>query len=201
MVRNELHPIIWFEMHLPIARDAWFYVLHWAHPCPSTTFPLVFSLISWHMLLINGIHTLVDMVIVDLIWVYLIFWTTSFYKVILWRWWLKQMKDFTTINTQQDTCLPLAIKVYGCLHQHANGFFHQCASMTWSGKGTDGPHLRVLCAFYRQIVLVALQRTHVDSILRHVVVVDESCYRFTSLLDFLFLLWYFGMLLAIGGGF
>ncbi len=53
-------------------------------------------------------------------------------------------------------------------------FFHQCASMTWLAKGINGPRLTVLCAFYRQIVLVALQRTHVDSILKHVVVVADE---------------------------
>ncbi len=188
-------------MHLPIQRYAWFYVLHWANPCPSTTFPLVFSLISWHYV-INRWHSHLGwhghcrsyLNIFD-------FLNHFISQGDLWWWWLRQMKNFTMINTQQDTCLPLAIKVYGCLHQHANDFFHQCVSMTWLAKGTDGLHLRVLCAFYRQIVLVALQRTHVDSILRHIVVANESCFRFTSLLDFLFLLWYFGMLLAIGGGF
>jgi hypothetical protein len=48
-----------------------------------------------------------------------------------------------------NTFFPLAIEVFGCLHQHANYFFHQFVSMTWSAKGTDGPLLTVLCSFYR----------------------------------------------------
>jgi hypothetical protein len=48
IVRNKLHPTMRFEMLLPIEKDAWFYVLHWTNPCPSTTFPLVFLWTSWH---------------------------------------------------------------------------------------------------------------------------------------------------------
>jgi hypothetical protein len=37
-----------------------------------------------------------------------------------------------------DVFLPLAIKVFGCLHQHVNKFLHQCANMVWTIKGTIG---------------------------------------------------------------
>jgi hypothetical protein len=45
--------------------------------------------------------------------------------------------------------------------------------MTWSTKGTGGLPLVVLCVVYKQRVLIALQRTHVASILRHTIVVGE----------------------------
>jgi hypothetical protein len=73
--------------------------------------------------------------------------------------------------------------------------------MTWLAKCIDGLLMMIIRAFYRQIVLVASQKTHADSILRHVIVADESCSRFRTLLDIPFLFRYFDMLLAIGGGF
>jgi hypothetical protein len=73
--------------------------------------------------------------------------------------------------------------------------------MTWLAKCSDGPFMMILHAFYMQLVLVALQRTHADCIWRHLVIANESCYKFTTLLDFPFLFRYIDMLLAIGGGF
>jgi hypothetical protein len=35
-----------------------------------------------------------------------------------------------------DVFLPLAIKDFGCLHQHVNSFFHRCANMVWTIKAT-----------------------------------------------------------------
>ncbi len=48
-----------------------------------------------------------------------------------------------------DTFFPLAIKVFGCLHQQADIFFHRCASMVWLVKGTGGCCLVILSVFYR----------------------------------------------------
>ncbi len=56
----------------------------------------------------------------------------------------------------ENVFLPLAIEVFGCLHQQANNFLHQCAIMVWLTKDTCGPPLVVLCAFYKQRVSVAL---------------------------------------------
>jgi hypothetical protein len=70
--------------------------------------------------------------------------------------------------------------------------------MTWS-TSTNGPPLVVLYVVYKQRVSIALQRTHVASILKHTIVVSEHLknklhfqvsFHFPSL-----------MLLAISGGF
>jgi hypothetical protein len=45
--------------------------------------------------------------------------------------------------------------------------------MTWSTKGTNGPLLAILCVVYKQRVLIALQKMHVASILKHTIVVNE----------------------------
>jgi hypothetical protein len=52
--------------------------------------------------------------------------------------------------------LPFAIEVFGCLHQKANNFLHQCVNMVWTTKGTKGPPLSMLRSFYKQRMFVAL---------------------------------------------
>ncbi len=63
-----------------------------------------------------------------------------------------------------NTFLPLAIKVFGCLHQQVDNFSHQCASMVCLAKGTDGLPLEVFCAFYGQRMSIAWQKMHITSI-------------------------------------
>jgi hypothetical protein len=54
--------------------------------------------------------------------------------------------------------IPLIIEIFECLHQQADNFFHQCANMAWLMKGFKGPPLLILRSFYRQKMLVALQK-------------------------------------------
>jgi hypothetical protein len=67
-----------------------------------------------------------------------------------------------------DMFFPLVIEVFGFLHQQVNGFFHRCANMAWGVTGNKGPPLSILCALYRQKVLVALQCAWSISILKGV---------------------------------
>jgi len=108
------------------------------------------------MLSINGVYTLTNVVIANITWVDLVLRAILFYGV------------DATIEAQTkegfyrnwfpiDMFIPLAIEVFGCLHQHANGFLHQCANMMWATKGIKGLPLSILHAFYKQKVLVALQ--------------------------------------------
>jgi len=53
--------------------------------------------------------------------------------------------------------------------------------MVWSRKGTKSPPLLVLCSFYRQKMSMALQRTHIDSILKQVVTTGEGSSRLVIL--------------------
>jgi hypothetical protein len=72
--------------------------------------------------------------------------------------------------------------------------------MTWSTKGTDGPLLAILCVVYKQRVLIALQKMHVASILKHTIVVNEHFKKNITLSSFLSFS-FFHMLLAMNGGF
>jgi hypothetical protein len=58
--------------------------------------------------------------------------------------------------------------------------------------------LVVLCAFYKQRVLVALQKTHATFILRHTIVAGEGPSRLTTFTSFPSLP-FSNMLLTIGG--
>jgi hypothetical protein len=44
---------------------------------------------------------------------------------------------------------PLAIEVFGCLHQQVDNFLHHCANMAWVANVSKGPLLLILGAFYR----------------------------------------------------
>lgn len=61
-----------------------------------------------------------------------------------------------------DMFLPLAIEVaievFGCLHYQVDNFLDQCAIMAWSTKGIVGSPSMMLHSFYKQKVLIALQR-------------------------------------------
>ncbi len=61
-----------------------------------------------------------------------------------------------------DVFLPLAIEVFGCLHQHADTFFYWCANMMWTTKGTKGLPLLVLCSFYKHRMINMLTLFFID---------------------------------------
>jgi hypothetical protein len=75
-----------------------------------------------------------------------------------------------------DQFSPLAIKVFGCLHQHVDDFSHLCANMTWSAKGFKGLPLLILHSFYKYKVSVALQWVHLTSISRHAIAESEGIF-------------------------
>jgi len=71
--------------------------------------------------------------------------------------------------------------------------------MVWLAKGTSGPPLVVLYAFYRQRVSIVLQKMKVVFILRCVIIVAEGFLRLVMLSIFSSLS-FFDMLLVISGG-
>ncbi len=97
--------------------------------------------------------------------------------------------------------LPFAIKVFDCLHQQVNNFFHnQSGDMEWSTKCSSDPPLAILHAYYKQRVLIALQIVEATFILRHVVIVGEGSFGLSVLSGFPSpFYYYYYMLLVIGG--
>jgi hypothetical protein len=103
---------------------------------------------------IDGICTLVYVVIVNPTWVDLVSQTTSLDEVIAKM--VTQAKEGFYYNQHAiNTFFPLAIEVFECIHQQAYDFLHICASMAWSPKGTNGLPLIILCAFYRWKMSIA----------------------------------------------
>ncbi len=100
------------------------------------------------MFFANGIFTLANVVIVNPTQINLVWQTASSSRVAM-AMVLHAKKRFYHSRHLSGSIFPLAIEVFGCLHQQANKFLCQCANMVWLAKGIGLP-LDVLCVFYRQ---------------------------------------------------
>ncbi len=69
---------------------------------------------------------------------------------------------------------PFTIEVFECFDQQFDKFFHQCVNMAWTTKGIGRFPLSMLCSFYKQKMLLDLQRTQVVSILNWAITVREG---------------------------
>ncbi len=100
------------------------------------------------MLLIGGVRTLANVVIVNPTQVDLVSWDVISHGVATIV--VLQEKDgFYHDRFPTDMFILLTIKVFRCLHQQADGFLHQCANMAWGTKGIGGSPLSILHTFYR----------------------------------------------------
>jgi hypothetical protein len=70
--------------------------------------------------------------------------------------------------------------------------------MAWLANDINVLPLTVLCAFYRQKMLIALQRMHIDSILKHVVIVGEGFSKLTIFSNFVSLSFFICFLQSVG---
>jgi hypothetical protein len=147
------------------------------------------------VLLINGVCTLIDVIIASSTRVDLILQVVFSHGVIVII--ATQAKDNFYRNWfLVDMFFPLAVKVFGCLHQHADEFFH---NVTWGMKGIGGLPFLILHAFYRQKVLVVLSHAHATFILKCVVTISEVSFRLGVLLGGL-TLFLFDMFFMTRGG-
>jgi hypothetical protein len=86
------------------------------------------------VLSINGVCTLIDIIIANSTLVDLILQVIFFHGVIAII--ATHAKDNLYHDWfVVDMFFPLVVKFFGCLNQHVDGFFHQCANMTWGMKG------------------------------------------------------------------
>jgi len=92
------------------------------------------------------------------------------------------------------------MEVFGYLHQQAKTFLFQCANMVSLVKGNTCLLLLVLWAFYRQKVVVTLQRAQASSILRWTGVTNKAFSNLGVIWKF-FSLFLFDLLYVIGEGF
>ncbi len=70
-----------------------------------------------------------------------------------------------------DQFLPLATKVFSCLHRHADVFLYDCANAIWSLKRPESLHIFTLVTFLCQKISITLRRMQAYSILSQAIVV------------------------------
>jgi hypothetical protein len=78
---------------------------------------------------------------------------------------------------------PLTIKVFGCLHKHANVFLHDCVNAICSLKGTKSFHLSTLVIFLRQKISITLQKMQTSSILSQAIAIGFIISQLPTLQD------------------
>jgi hypothetical protein len=144
---NASHDAIW-DVFAFIVKDVRFHILYeqfmFFHHLPFNLFINGLTLCNWLM----AFAPLADVLIANPIWTYLVLWVVSFREVATMM--LAQTKEvFYHDRHLEDMFIPLAIKVFGCMHQQIDNFFHQCANMAWITKGSTSPLLVILCVFYR----------------------------------------------------
>lgn len=115
----------------------------------------------------NGVHILANVIIVNPTWTYIILRAAILV--------MDHAKGMFYYNQHpHDRFLLLIMEVFGYLHQQAKTFLFQCANMVPLVKSNICLLLLVLWAFYRQKVVVTLQRTQASSILRWTGVTNKA---------------------------
>jgi hypothetical protein len=80
------------------------------------------------VLLVDGIHTLVDVIIIDPVQAYLVLCVVSFCEVVATM--AIQAKERLYHNWHiTNAFFPLTMEVFDCLHRQMYNFFHQYANM------------------------------------------------------------------------
>jgi hypothetical protein len=98
----------------------------------------------------DGIHTLIDVVIVDPTCANLLSWFWTIQRFVVSNEAQTKEKSYYEQHPTNQFLL-LAIEVFGCLHKQINVFLHNCANAIWNFKGTKGPLLSIYLGFcFRQ---------------------------------------------------
>ncbi len=135
MIENGLDPIILFRsLHFNCRRCKISY-FKWTNLCSSIAFISIFFEGVDIMLLVNGVCTLVNVIIVDFTQAYYIHYLLHF---AMWPWWLqlKQKNRFDCDQHLTNVFLFFAIEVFDCLQMY--DFFHWYVNITCLEKGTGG---------------------------------------------------------------
>jgi hypothetical protein len=138
------------------------------HAFPSTTF----NSFHWQIDIVftkYGIHTLGNIVIVNIMWVDL--FPRSCITQIFVASDVVQPKEKSYDNRHPiDQFFPLPIEVFGCLHKNVDVFLHDYPNAIWSLKGPESPHLSTLVIFLCQNGFIPLQRMQTSFILNRTIV-------------------------------
>jgi hypothetical protein len=97
----------------------------------------------------DGIHTLANIVIIDPTRVDLFLQSCTIQGLATFDAAQAKEKNYRELHPTNQF-LPLAIKIFSCLHKHVDAFLHDCANAIWSLKGPKGPPLSILVTFLCQ---------------------------------------------------
>ncbi len=123
------------------------------------------------MLTKNGVHTLIDVVIVDPTQADLFPRSCVTQGFVVFD--VIQTKERNYCNQHPtNQFLPLVVEIFECLHKQTNMFLHSCANAIWNLKRLKNLPLFILVTFLRQKISITLQRLQTSSILNQVVVVS-----------------------------
>jgi hypothetical protein len=112
----------------------------------------------------DGIHTLVNIIIIDPTQAYLLPQSCTTQRFITFN--VTQIKERSYCNQHPtNQFLPLVIEVFGYLHKHIDVFLHNCVNVIWTLKAPKGPHLSTLIIFLHKKVLITLQKMKTSCIL------------------------------------
>jgi hypothetical protein len=115
------------------------------HTLPSTTFH---SSHQWIDIVVtkNGIHILVNVVIVDPTWVNLFRWSYATWRLVAFK--VAHAKKRSYCNRHPiGHFFHLTIEVFGCLDKQVDVFLHDCANVMWNFKEPRGLPFFVLVFF------------------------------------------------------
>jgi hypothetical protein len=170
------------DTFVAIVQDVGFHVgEEQLHVLPSTTFN---SSCQWVNIVFtkNDIHTLIDVVIVDPMWVNLFPWSCATQRFVTFD--AAQVKEKSYYNWHlTNQFLPLTIGIFGCLHKHAHVFSHDYANAIWNLKKLKGFHLSILVIFLCKKISITLERMQSSSILGSAIVVCLTMSQLPSLWD------------------
>jgi hypothetical protein len=134
-----------FCMHYKRCMFSW---CAWANSHSFATYPLILMSIINIVLSINDICTLANVISINPTWMNFISCVKLFHEVAM----IVAIPKKEGLYWDQylvDLFLPLAVEIFGCLHQQLDNFFHCCANMAWPTKVFKGLLLLILCAFYK----------------------------------------------------
>jgi len=117
----------------------------------------------------DGIHTLIDVVIVDPTQADLLHQSYTTQRFVAFEAVQAKEKSYHDRHPNSQFLL-LAIEVFGCPNKPANVFLHDCANAMWNFKKPKGPPLSMVTFLHKKIS-ITLQRMQASSILSWVITI------------------------------
>jgi hypothetical protein len=148
MIGKGLHPMMLFKMPLhPLSKEKHGFIS--CRSKPTFFHDLFFIFFVNELTLfcsVDGIHTLVNGIIINSIWANLVSRATfslGVAAIVVAQGKERFYRDYYPTNVF------FLLLVFGYLHKQIDNFFHRCANVTWTTKNTENLPLSILYALYK----------------------------------------------------